>query len=459
MRRIFLTVSLAVCSCVANAADLTILVAPRDSAAAEQAAALADGKTTLAERKIHRAFDAASAHLSGCGSCTVTVKIAGGEYIGKARTGQWIFPDTKAPQASLHILGGYNADFSDRAPFERPAKLVTPRPRSGVVLRFEGKKHAFKELVISGFAIDVGPSNNYDGDTNSLLKGTSSSWGLIALGYVSIERLVIADNIFMNAAHSVGGPAVRPMSANSEVIIRNNFFLNNVYNWTVTSANKRLGRYLIENNSFVMNWPYNPDTGTANPSALNIGNRYTANLVEIRGNLFAYNPGGAIQPQWDDKNGPPLAIIDNVFFANGTMFQQSQDREGMIVGKFNGSAQHNLYDPLDVEDDFSWQSSGNRVEDPEIAVPVLPLTALGEQAVQQAEPAVEAATGDTDTAELELDFESELNLDDFELDTDFDIEELADDGVIKNYAPMMPFNRESLPFSGLAGVSKDAIFR
>ncbi|MGH1429020.1 MAG: hypothetical protein ACRBEE_13855 [Arenicella sp.] len=450
---------------VVQANDLTIYVAPRDSEASKNAQAFSDGKLSVTERKIHRAFDRASEHLKQCGQCTVSVKVAGGEYIGKARTGQWAFPDTFAPKSSLKILGGYTADFKQRQPFKHPSVLIVPKPRSGTVLRFEGRKHGFNELVLSGFAIDVAPGNNYDVKTNSLTKGGSSSWPLISFGYMNINRLVIADNVFMNAANGVGAPAVKGMTANAEVVVRNNLFLNNVHNWVVTSANKELGRYVIEHNSFIMNWPYNPDTGTSNPGALEIGNRYTAKLVDIKHNLFAYNPGGAIHPQWDDKQGPPIAFTNNTFFRNGSMFEGSKDREAMVVGKFNGGAQHALYDPIDVEDEFSWKSQGNHVADPSVVVPVMKLTAIGDQAaVQEQAPteplATEVSTEEADVlAILDEEFESELSLDEFSLDDDFAIDELAEDGVIKNYAPMMPFNRQALPLSRVAGASSELIYK
>ncbi len=452
---------------VSLAKDLTVYVAPKSSAAYATAAAQVDNDSSFTERKIHKAFNRAAQHLLSCGACVVTIKIAGAEYQGKTRTGQWVFPDVKAPEGRLYILGGYDASFAKRKPFSHPTKLIVSKPRSGHVLRFQGKKHALKELVVSGFAIDVSPGNSYDPKTNSLLKGSSSSWGLLSFGYLTTDRLIVSDNVFMNAANGVAAPAIRKMTDNSEVIVRNNFFLNNVFNWSATSANSLLGKYVFENNSFIMNWPYNPDTGTANPGALEIGNRYTAKLVEIKSNIFAYNPGGAIHPQWDDANGPQLSIENNVFFKNGTMFKESVDREGMIVGKFNGGAQHKLYAPEDVEDDFDWTVNDNAVLDPGISVPVLKLTALGDQAEHNDEETVAVVENDSLGQSLEEpldelpddDYLSELDLSDLELNDDFAIDEWASDGQIKNYAPMMPFNREILSFYEAAGVNKDMVFK
>ena len=61
---------------LAEAADLTVLVAEKGSPAMAAAEQQADGKAVFAERKIHKAFDRAAEHLAGCGACTVTIKVA-----------------------------------------------------------------------------------------------------------------------------------------------------------------------------------------------------------------------------------------------------------------------------------------------------------------------------------------------------------------------------------------------
>ncbi|MEQ8983524.1 MAG: hypothetical protein RL846_36610, partial [Deltaproteobacteria bacterium] len=104
----------------ALAKDLTVLVAPKGSAAYDAAKSMADGTSVLAERKLHKAFGRAVEHLGACGACVVQIKVAAGTYEGKGRTGQWSFPEVKNPQAKLRILGGYDDKFSHRAPFSQP---------------------------------------------------------------------------------------------------------------------------------------------------------------------------------------------------------------------------------------------------------------------------------------------------------------------------------------------------
>lgn len=431
----------------ASAEDLTILVAQADTPAEAAATKQANDKTVFAERKLFKAFDLASAKLVECKTCKVTIKVAGGVQVGKGKVGQWLFPDTIAPGATLHILGGWDDTFGKREPLTNPTVLATSTPRSGPILKFEGSKHALLEVVFSGFALDASPGNKYDAQTNSLLKGSSSTWPLLAFGYLTTKRLVIADNIFMNAAHSVGAPLVRPMDAESEVIVRNNLFLNNVFCWQVNgSANKfTLKRYVFEGNSFILNFPFNPDATTSNPGTLEIGNKYAAAQIEIRGNLFAYNVGGAIFPQWDDKVGPKMLIQDNLFWQNGALFGGGKEAgKGAIVGKFNKSAVYGSYTPDEAADDFSWTMKGNVVDDPDLTVPVLDMKAVsygGDK--KKAEPAAEEEVDIFGTPKTEI-----------TLDEDVEAGDYAVDGKIKNYAPRMPFNVEALPFAKAAKAKK-----
>jgi len=422
---------------LARAQDVTILVAQAGTPAEGAATRLANGKTVLAERKLFKAFDLAAAKLGECKTCKVTIKVAGGTQVGKGGVGQWTFPEVITPAATLHILGGWDAKFARRAPMTNPTVLVTSRPRSGPIVTFEGRKHALKELVFSGFAIDVAPGNNYDAETNSLLKGTSSSYPMIAFGYLTTRRLVVADNVFMNAANAVGGPHIRAADEHSEVIVRNNLFLNNVFCWQASGSTGKytLERYVFDGNSFILNFPYNPDATTSNPGALEIGNGETAKVVEITGNLFAHNVGGAIFMQWDDKRGPPITIKGNLFWQNGALFAGKGDGKGAIVGKFNHSAVYGSYTPDEAADDFSWTISGNAVVDPDLTVPVLDMKAVSygrKPPEKKEEPAGEVDFFGNSKSEITMD--ADVAMDDF-----------AVDGKIKNFAPRMPFNVEAFP--------------
>ena len=469
------------------ATGLTIYVAPKGSAAYDNATQLAEQSGGLVERKVHKAFRQAANHLSSCGQCTVTIKLSEGQYQGKARAGMWQFPDVKAPAATLKITGGWNEQFESRQPFTTPSVLLVNPNRSGPVLKFEGRKHALKTLVVSGLIFDTSPSNNYDKETNSLTKSGSSTFGQIAFGYLTTEKLIIADNVFMSAPHGVGGPLLRAASHDTEVILENNIFFNNVYAWNVASgaSSKIPKHYVLRGNSFILNWPYNPDTGTANPGAVEIGNKHSAKQIIIENNLFAYNYGGAIHPQWDDEKGPNIAINNNLFYGNGMLFGETDTSSGAIVGKFAGSATHGSYSAEDAEDDFSWDVSGNVSFDPELKLGIPTTKAIGGAARVEASQQVVSETpsdmsvedtmlteslSEADELSAELDQLNDLmaGLDDttesveqmdevqdsdsyspiggLDLTISTDDTESSGEHNISSYAPKVEFTSDTLPF-------------
>lgn len=470
---------------IAAAEDLVIYIAPADSQAHAAASDLGLGPV---ERRIHKGFNLAADHLGQCGKCEVVINIAGGDYAGKARVGTWVFPEVSAMQSSLKILGGWNEDFTARNPFATPTVLRSNENRSSVVLSFAGRKHGFKELVVSGLTFDTTPSNRYDAQTNSLLKGGSSTYAQLAFGYITTDRLVIADNTFMSSSSGgVGGPIVRPIGSSGEVRLENNVFFNNVLAWTLASGSysNPPDLYLIKGNSFILNWPYNADVTTSNPGALEIGNKRTANRVVIEDNLFAYNYGGAIFPQWDDTRGPQLAVNNNLFYGNGGMFGATASGSGAFVGKFVGAATHSIFSSEEVEDDFDWEVSGNVSIDPDLDLGVpqtVGLTSVGERdegrseslqsstdtVLDEAEDAASELGSDLEaelaqlgealdlttdelSADSTADSAPELDLD-LGLDLGLDFDDYESDGVgvgaddLQNYAPKIAFQVGALPF-------------
>ena len=198
------------------------------------------------------------------------------------------------------------------------------------------------------------------------------SYEILAFSYLAAERLVIADNVFVNAPHRVAETLVRAPSDNAEVIVRNNLILNNVFAWRVRSATgpHKPRRYSVEHNSFILNWPRTPDKTTGSTGAIEIGDRHTAGEVDLRGNLFAYNIGGAIFPGYDDTDGPPIHIRENLFWGNGTLFEVAEPGGAAVVGKFNRSGTYGTFDLFDIEDNFSWPTAGNTVVDPGLRVQI-----------------------------------------------------------------------------------------
>lgn len=373
-----------------------ILVADKKSDAYKNAKAKANDDTIFAERKLHKAFSQAEKLIRAKKKCpqprhpklpppkcnlsaderelTINIKVAHGNYAGKGGKGGFGFSEMIAPDTTLRILGGYNDDFTKRAPFDTPSVI----DKAATAISFAGKKHALKELVISGFVFNAAAGNAYDAKTNSLLKGKSAEVRCITLGYLTTERLEIADNVFLNSSLKAMAPLIRAKDANAEVIVRNNFILNNVLAWEADSARYHQipKRYVIEGNSFILNWPFNPDPTTGNPAALQLAGKYATKKFVIKGNLFAHNVGGAIfSTNTSDKNPPPIEIEGNLFFHNGALFGEPEPGAAVMVAKFGGFKSRdipwNTIDLETLEDDYEWDSEDNVALDPKITIPKL----------------------------------------------------------------------------------------
>ena len=50
--------------------------------------------------------------------------------------------------------------------------------------------------------------------------------------------------------------------------------------------------------------------------------------VTIEGNLFAYNPGGAMQHDWPEDRMPPLTLSNNLFHSNAALFEDGAAEAG-----------------------------------------------------------------------------------------------------------------------------------
>jgi hypothetical protein len=355
----------------ARAGTQTIYVAPRDSPAAAAAQAKANGSTTFAERTLQRALDLAGELLAKGGPADVNVFLAEGSYEGKAGSGIWTVPPINNPAGSLRIAGGFNAEFSSRDPFGAPSVLLTVFGRGGPILGFS-RGTRLREIVISGLVLDAGPSNTYDTKTNSILKAQSRSYPILGFTLAVTDHLVIADNVFLNAAHQAFEPYIVPATAEAVVDIQNNFFINNILALTLGPKNPAMRTPLKEinfrNNTVVLNWPYNPDPNSSNVGAIELYHKGSARRLNAEGNLFAYNPGGAFQHDWPENRMPEFILRRNLFFTNATLFGSQDPDAGVLVGKFGPSGKHRVLKLGTIEVDFDYKVEGNVVADPGIKV-------------------------------------------------------------------------------------------
>ncbi len=364
----------------ARADTYRIFVAPKDSPAYTFAQSQEDGRRQFAERTFHRALTKAAELLNQPGAHTVTIAVAAGSYTGKAKQGIWVVPQIDNPEATLHMVGGFNDDFSGRQPFANLAALTTSDVRNGAFLQLT-RRSQLKELVISGFLFDAAVSNRYDIKTNSILKGQSRTYPMITLSQVSTAHLVIDSNIFINGAHGTVDPFISPMGQ-AVVDITNNFFINNIKAMKPAASSSRV-TINIRNNSFILNWPYNPDPTSSNVSALELYHDGGASKLNIEYNLFAYNPGGAMQHDWPEDRMPEMTIYKNLFYMNAGLFGEGDPEAGVIAGKLGHNPKYLILDLETLEDDFDYEVDSNVSMDPQIPVAVADLQAADSYRVEQ----------------------------------------------------------------------------
>ena len=370
----------------ALAADYLIYVAPKDTPAFSAAEAKANGTSAFAERTLQNALDKAAQLLVQPGAHTATVLIAGGDYAGKAGLGMFTVPPIKNAQATLRITGGYADDFATRQPFRKLTRLLTNEGRNQGILNLS-KQSQLAELVISGLLFDAAPSNKYDQKTNSLLKGSSRTVPLLTLELLMTDHLVIADNIFINGAQGAFEPAITPPSANTVVDITNNFFINTIKTLQIGAGigykNNAVKEVNLRHNTFLLNWPFNPDATSSNVSAVTLYHKDGARQLNIEDNIFAFNPGGAMQHDWPNARMPGIALKRNLFFMNAALFGKGEKDAGVLAGKFGTNAKY-LLPALDtIADDFGYKVEGNVSFDPKIPVALLPLKAADSASVER----------------------------------------------------------------------------
>ena len=366
----------------AAATDYVILVAPRGTAAGEFAEGRANDQTVFAERRLHRALTQAAELLAQGGAHTVSVLVAAGEYPGRTGTGVWEIPTIANPEGTLRVLGGFNEDFTGRQPFSLLSSLVTQPGRPGAFITV-GPRSQLAELVISGFLFDAAPSNRYHAESNSILKGQSRTYPMITFQQLRVAHLVVADNIFINGAHGAFDPAITG-APGAVVDIQNNFFLNTIKGMVpaATSGGSNVD-IRLSHNSFILDWPFNPDANSSNVGAVELYHADGYKTLTIEGNLFAFNPGGAMQHDWAPERMGSISIRNNLFHANGSLFSTTSDEEGVIVGKFGPNPQHIPLDLETIEDDLDFDISGNVSMDPGIGLAIAPLGAVDSDAVQR----------------------------------------------------------------------------
>lgn len=279
----------------------------------------------------------------------VVIKMTAGEYKGDLGSGAYEFPAFKNEKASLTIEGGYNADFSARSPFKTPTKIVTVADRSAPMIKF-GRNSKLKSFKVDGLLFDSQASNKYDAKSNSLKIGSSCTHVYFQFSYLETNELAFVNSVFLNSANRVMEPLIRAATDKAVIRYENCIFLNNRIPLKLDSARFRQSpaKIIVNHCSFLLNWAYNPDPGTGNPAALEIGPYQAAKEVILTNNLFYSNFGGAILAL--NKKMPALTVNNNNFVGNGLLHGKTEaDAVCMIVSA--GGKKQDL--PMDSIEDVN----------------------------------------------------------------------------------------------------------
>lgn len=419
-RSFWLSAALLVCSAPAFAETFTIYVAARDSDAHKAAEKLVDDKTTFWFAKMAKALPKAVELINGTAN-EVRIHMAQGQ-----EAGLFGMSGVDGSKGKLFILGGWCPDWKTRDPFQCPTEIIAGDGRPDAFFNFGGNKTLFGELVLSGFILDAAPSNKYDAKTNSLLKGTSRTIPLLSLKQVVVQHLVISDNVFLNGAQRAFEVYHSPMSNETVVDVQNNFFLNNVIPMKFSPAGYKgfkTKAINFKNNSVILNWPFNPDPTSSDVGALTLWHKDCCGELNIENNLFAYNPGGAMQHDWPEARMPKLRINNNLFFMNATLFGNDKPEAGFFTGKFGPNPSYIVVNVSPgLVDDYGYEMKGNVVMDPKVPVALVDLQAADSSSVTAKKTVMNDLRGM------------------------FGINKEGGTVAIKNYAPRMGLDLKNLPF-------------
>ena len=267
-----------------------------------------------------------------------TIHVAGGEYFGKLKAGQWTIG-----MPYITLLGGYDQEFATRAPWRNATRLFCPPDsrgvRGGYTLQGSGDHSA---AIIDGFVFDKRFNNIYGAD-GELDVGNSDKTEHL---WLSRPACAVRNCLFLNGACG----AVRVTNGQT---FANNVFCNHVTQTVWVEKGRTTDPFVFRDNTLLFSWTRRFGVGLgANGNLLRLCGGVRAT---VEGNVFAYADNDAIRIETDPRE---LTLRDNTFAHN--LWSNLQQMAGW-----------NAFDDLHfahIGDLGLRASDGNRLAEPQLAI-------------------------------------------------------------------------------------------
>lgn len=224
------------------------------------------------------------------------IHVAEGVYVGKLKTGRW---KLGAPYVSL--LGGYDAQFTERNPWKHPTRLLAPAEykgrRDGYVL--EGTDD-HTGAIVDGFVFDRATDNQYKPNGDLDYDNSEKQEHL----WLSKPGCVVRNNLFVNGAEG----SIRIGSGNT---MENNILLNHHQHTVRVQRGFGNAPFVFRNNTAAFAWDIRFGQGNGrNGHLLSVENGVAA---IIDNNIFEFADNDAIKLMADPGD---VELTNNTFNHN-----------------------------------------------------------------------------------------------------------------------------------------------
>ncbi|HSI83517.1 MAG: right-handed parallel beta-helix repeat-containing protein [Candidatus Methylacidiphilales bacterium] len=270
------------------------------------------------------------------------IHIAAGTYTGRLDTANWTLDTPR-----LRILGGYNADFTERAPWKYVTRFAFQpgsKARNTGTMLIGGRDHT--GCVVDGIVFDQQNRNVYSGaePLSNLDVQRSSRDPVISLSSPEVE---IRNCLVLN------GSGTGVILAGEGCRFENNVVMNMAgYHLLEIRGSEQQKPTVITGNSFMFCWSTSAGKSEDGSAGLKL---WGGTKADITNNIFLMCDGVAVEV---DTKSDRVTLKDNVFCLNGTAhIRYSSDGRDVSLTSANFG---------DIKDLGFISSENNKVVEPEL---------------------------------------------------------------------------------------------